>query len=171
MGLTATAAVPEAPTPLTFASGDVEVQVDPEDVLLKLKRAREKAGHKDTAEALRRLPLAITVRSAGGSVEINLTGLNVVTLDVTTKDGSAEVTLPAEGDIRGTLRSGGGGITLYTPSSRSVTLTGSWGPFRPDAWTSRTRLPTSSPSSSPTAPDGSPVRASPWTEASTKANV
>ena len=114
------AATAAAAITLTFASGDVEVAAGPEDVLLALKRAREKAGHKDAPEALRRLPLAITVSTGGGAVGIDLTGLSVVSLTVTTKDGSAEVTLPGEGDIRGTLQSGEGAITLYTPPSRSV---------------------------------------------------
>ncbi len=53
---------------------------------------------------------------------MDLTGFKVVRLDVTTATASAEVTLPAEGDIVGTLRSNSGGLTLYTPSTRSVSF-------------------------------------------------
>ncbi len=58
----------EAPTPLTFSSGTVLVEIAPRDVLNTLRRAREKAGHKDTPEALRKLPIAVKVsRARAGS--------------------------------------------------------------------------------------------------------
>jgi hypothetical protein len=68
-------------------------------------------------------PLTLSVNAGAGNVYLDLTGLTLARLELTTGVGQAEVLLPAEGAITGRVRIGAGYTLLALPPDLPTRLT------------------------------------------------
>jgi hypothetical protein len=110
------------PEVFTFSTDMGDASVSPTGIINEL-RERYKTKGIDLGEADARLvPLEITVTSGMGSLELDLTGLNVSALEVTSDLGNIGIILSELGMTSGSLTTGMGNISLQLPSSRSLAV-------------------------------------------------
>ena len=68
------------------------------------------------------VPLDLKVAMGAGEMEVDLTGLNLSDLKIDMAVGSATVTLPAQGNFKGSVKSAIGEIVILVPSGMAVRI-------------------------------------------------
>jgi hypothetical protein len=110
------------PEAFEFTTGMGDITVSPVGILEELRsRYQERGQDLDEADA-RLVPLEITLTSDMGLITIDLTGLNVRTLNITAAMADIAATLPESGSTSGTVITDMGNVTLQIPASRSLAV-------------------------------------------------
>jgi hypothetical protein len=110
------------PEAFEFTTGMGNIEVSPFGILEEV-RARYKEKGQDLNEAGARLvPLEITLISDMGLIDIDLTGLNVTTLNVTSGMANINVILPESGSTSGEIITDMGNVILQVPASRTLAV-------------------------------------------------
>ncbi len=105
-----------------FTTDMGDALVSPTGIISELVERYKAKGQTLTEEEAKLIPLNIIATTGMGLLELDFTGLNVSTLNVTTDMADANITLSESGATSGSLTTGMGNIVLQLPASRSLAV-------------------------------------------------